>query len=308
MHLGMLGPRRVHLADDGGAVPPPYQLTNNEYSLLDDTDLVFIDPVSTGFSRAIPAKEAKKFHDLREDTASVAEFIRIYITRNKRWDSPKFVIGESYGTTRAAALSGELSDHLHINVNGIMLVSTVLNFQTISFGPGNDLAYVLFLPSYTSTAWFHKKLPADLQQMPMPEVFAKAQEFAAGPYSAALFSGSSLTPAERQQMVADYARFTGLSTNYVDRANLRVSLTASPRNSWPARTAWSAVTTAATRDMSATIGRRHGTGPQSLKRWPGFSPRRSTTTSATELKYKSDLPYEILTRSFRGTGTKQRLR
>jgi carboxypeptidase C (cathepsin A) len=224
LHLGLLGPRRVRLAEDGSALPPPYKLQDNEYSLLDETDLVFIDPVSTGFSRAIPPKDAHKFHGLREDAASVAEFIRLYVTRNKRWVSPKFVIGESYGTTRAAVLSGELSQRLKMNVNGIMLVSTVLNFQTIDFAAGNDLPYVLYLPTYTATAWFHKKLPADLLQKPLPDVFAQAETFANGQYSAALFNGSSLEAAQRQKVVEQYARLTGLSTNFVDRANLRVSM------------------------------------------------------------------------------------
>jgi carboxypeptidase C (cathepsin A) len=224
MHLGMLGPRRVRLAEDGSPLPPPYKLVDNEFSILDETDLVFIDPVSTGFSRAIPPKEARKFHGLREDAASVGEFIRLYVTRNKRWGSPKFVIGESYGTTRAAALSGELSEHLKMNVNGIMLVSTVLNFQTIDFNAGNDLPYILYVPSYAATAWYHKKLPADLQQKPLPEVFELAQTFAAGDYSSALFSGSSLGPEQRRKVVEQYARLTGLSTNFVERANLRVGL------------------------------------------------------------------------------------
>ena len=224
MHLGLLGPRRVRLAEDGSALPPPYRLVDNEYSLLDETDLVFIDPVSTGFSRAIPPKEAKKFHGLHEDAASVAEFIRIYVTRNKRWSSPKFIIGESYGTTRAAALSGELSQHLKINVNGIMLVSTVLNFQTLDFGAGNDLPYVLFLPSYAATAWFHKKLASDLQQQSLTDVYNQAEAFAAGDYSTALFGGSSLASDARRKVVERYAQLTGLTTNYVDRANLRVPL------------------------------------------------------------------------------------
>ena len=224
MHLGMLGPRRVRLAEDGSAVPPPYALVNNEYSLLDVSDLVFIDPVSTGYSRAIPPKEAKKFYGLREDASSVAEFIRLYVTRNKRWASPKFIIGESYGTTRAAALSGELSGRLKMNVNGIMLVSTVLNFQTLNFSSGNDLPYILYLPTYTATAWFHKKLPADLQQRSLPEVFDTARSFAAGEYSSALFLGKSLTPSDRASVVNRYSRLTGLDTNFVDRADLRVSL------------------------------------------------------------------------------------
>jgi carboxypeptidase C (cathepsin A) len=224
MHLGLLGPRRVRLAEDGSALPPPYKLVDNEFSLLDETDLVFIDPVSTGYSRAIPTKDANKFHGLHEDAASVAEFIRLYMTRNKRWSSPKFIIGESYGTTRAAALSGELSQRLNINVNGIMLVSTVLNFATLDFNAGNDLPYILYLPSYTTTAWFHKKLPADLQQRSLPEVYSLGEAFASGEYSSALFKGSSLAPEARHRVVEQYARFTGLTTNFVERANLRVSL------------------------------------------------------------------------------------
>jgi carboxypeptidase C (cathepsin A) len=224
MHLGLLGPRRVHLAKDGSALAPPYRLEDNDDSLLDESDLVFVDPVSTGYSRAIPPKDAKKFHGLHEDAGSVAEFIRLYVSRNKRWTSPKFIIGESYGTTRAAALSGELSQRLRMNVNGIMLVSTVLNFQTLDFEPGNDLPYELYLPSYATTAWFHKKLGLDLQQRPMPEVFELARTFAQGEYHAALFGGSSLTPAQRQAVIERYSSLTGLPTNYIDRANLRVPL------------------------------------------------------------------------------------
>jgi carboxypeptidase C (cathepsin A) len=224
MHLGLLGPRRVRLAEDGSALPPPYKLVDNEFSLLDATDLVFIDPVSTGYSRAIPPKDASKFHGLHEDTASVAEFIRLYVSRNRRWSSPKFIIGESYGTTRAAALSGELSQRLKMNLNGIMLVSAALNFQTLDFSAGNDLAYILYLPSYTATAWFHKKLSNDLQERSLPEVYALGEAFASGEYSAALFRGSSLGPASRRKVVEQYARLTGLTTNYVERANLRVPL------------------------------------------------------------------------------------
>lgn len=224
MHLGLLGPRRVHLADDGGALPPPYRLLDNEYSLLDETDLVFIDPVSTGYSRAIPPKDAKKFHGLREDAVSVGEFIRLYVTRNRRWSSPKFLIGESYGTTRAAALSMELADHLKMNLNGIMLVSTVLNFETLDFKPGNDLPFVLFLPTYAATAWFHKKLAPQLLAMPLADVFDQANAFAEGDYTGALFKSDALDSAARAKIIAQYARFTGLSSNYVDRANLRVPL------------------------------------------------------------------------------------
>jgi carboxypeptidase C (cathepsin A) len=294
MHLGLLGPRRVRLADDGSALPPPYQLVDNDYSLLDVSDLVFIDPVSTGYSRAIPPKDAGKFHGLHEDAASVAEFIRLYVTRNKRWGSPKFVIGESYGTTRAAALSGELSERLHMNVNGIMLVSSVLNFQTLDFNAGNDLPYILYLPSYATVAWFHKKLPADLQSRSLSEVYSMAESFAAKDYTAALFSGSSLPPDARQKAVEQYAHFTGLSTNYVDRANLRV-----PLGRFAAELLG---------DQNRVIGRYDGryTGyvrdrlANHMEQDPSYEAVASAFASTfngyirTELKYETDLAYEVL--------------
>ena len=224
LHMGLLGPRRVKLADDGAAVPPPYSLVDNEWSLLDETDLVFIDPVSTGFSRAEKPEDAKKFHGVQGDVSSVAEFIRLYVTRNQRWASPKFVIGESYGTTRAAALSSELANRHRMNVNGIMLVSTVLNFQTIRFAEGNDLPHVLFLPSYTATSWHHKKLAPELQKLSLKEVLAQAEAFAQGEYSLALFQGAALTAEKRKAVVRQTARLTGLSESFVDRADLRISL------------------------------------------------------------------------------------
>jgi carboxypeptidase C (cathepsin A) len=220
----LLGPRRVLLQEDGSALPPPYKLVDNEYSLLDETDLVFIDPVSTGFSRAVKPEDAKKFHGVDSDIGSVGDFIRLYTTRSNRWDSPKFIIGESYGTTRAAGLSRELRDHQRMNVNGIMLVSTVLNFQTLEFSHGNDLPFLLYLPTYTAAAWYHQRLPADLQGLTLNDAVARAREFALGPYNNALVRGDSLPPAERQEIVKTMARFTGLSDEFVDRADLRVPL------------------------------------------------------------------------------------
>jgi carboxypeptidase C (cathepsin A) len=200
LHLGLLGPRRVRLEDDGSPLPPPYQLVDNDYSVLDESDLVFIDPVSTGFSRAVKPDDAKKFHGVEEDIRSVAEFIRLYSTRNTRWASPKFIIGESYGTTRAAGLSGELRQRLRMNVNGIMLVSTVLNFQTLHFADGNDLPYVLYLPTYAATAWYHKKLPADLQQLSLTNLLSKVEAFASGDYNKALLQGASLAADQRRDI------------------------------------------------------------------------------------------------------------
>lgn len=224
MHMGLLGPKRVKLRDDGFAVPPPYELVENEFSLLDETDLVFIDPVGTGYSRAAKPEEAKNFYGVNEDARSVGEFIRLYVTTQSRWPSPKFLIGESYGTTRAAALSGELLRSHRMNLNGIMLVSTVLNFQTIWGDSGNDLPYVLYLPSYAATAWYHKKLPADLLKKPLTEVLKEAEAFASGDYNQALLLGTALKPDQRQKVVKQMARLTGLKEAFVDAADLRVPL------------------------------------------------------------------------------------
>ena len=224
MHLGLLGPKRVKLRDDGFAVPPPYELVENEYSLLDETDLVFIDPVSTGYSRAAKAEDAKNFFGVKEDAASIGEFIRLYITKESRWLSPKFLIGESYGTTRAAALSGELLRTHKMNLNGIMLVSTVLNFQTIWGAEGNDLPYVLYLPSFTATAWYHQKLAKELQDKPLTEVLKEAEAFTSGEYNQALLMGAALAPAQRAKVVKQMARLTGLSESFVEASDLRVPL------------------------------------------------------------------------------------
>ena len=193
LHLGAIGPRRVKMLPDGGMPQPPFELVDNEDTWLDQTDLVFIDPVGTGYSRATKKELAKKFFGVKGDISSVAEFIRLYLSRYQRWTSPLFLVGESYGTTRAAGLSGYLVDR-GIALSGVVLVSSVLNFQTLEFTRGNDLPYILFLPSYTSTAWYHKKLPPDLQQRDLASVLSDAQQFAAGPYASALGKGDNLTP------------------------------------------------------------------------------------------------------------------
>ena len=224
LHLGLLGPRRVLMDEEGHELPPPYRLVDNEASLLDTTDLVFIDPVSTGYSRAVPGEDAKQFHGLDEDIRAVAEFIRLYTVRQARWSSPKFLIGESYGTTRAAGLSGYLQNRYGYFLNGILLVSSILNFQTARFDTGNDLPYPLFLPTYTATAWYHHQLPADLQNKPLREVLDEVESFALGDYTLALAQGSRLAAAGRQQIAARLARYTGLDPEWVERANLRIEI------------------------------------------------------------------------------------
>ena len=220
LHLGCIGPRRVQLQADGQLPPPPFRLVDNAETWLDQADLVFIDPVGTGYSKAEKAEDGKKFWSLKGDVSSVADFIRLYLTRNGRWGSPLFLAGESYGTTRASALSSYLMER-GVALNGIVLISSIMNFQTAEFAHGNDLPYELFLPSYAATAWYHQKLPADLQALPVAEVAARAKAFATGEYADALRKGDTLSPEARGAMAQKLARFTGLSTTYLLNANLR---------------------------------------------------------------------------------------
>ena len=221
LHLGAIGPRRVKMLPDGGMPQPPFELVDNDDTWLDQTDLVFIDPVGTGYSRAVKKDQAKKFFSVRGDIACIAEFIRLYLSRYQRWNSPLFLVGESYGTTRAAGLSGYLVDH-GIALNGVVLVSSVLNFQTLEFARGNDLPYILFFPTYTATAWYHKKLPADLQQKDLASVLSESQQFAAGTYASSLGKGDSLTAQERQSLIDQVARLTGLDRSVVDFNDMRI--------------------------------------------------------------------------------------
>jgi carboxypeptidase C (cathepsin A) len=224
LHLGAFGPRRVDLADSGKETAPPYHLVDNEATLLDRTDLVFIDPVSTGFSRAVNPEQAKHFHSTDGDLQSIATFIRLYLTRFERWDSPKFLAGESYGTTRAAALANLLQDQQGIYLNGIILLSVAFNFQTISFDDGNDLPYTLFLPSYAATAWYHKRLPPELQA-DFSKTLEEVEQFAVGEYSVALLRDGSLPTEARENVARKVARYTGLTPEFVLGSNLRVEAT-----------------------------------------------------------------------------------
>jgi len=229
LHLGLLGPKRVLLDDEGNQPPPPGRLIDNDASILDKADLVFIDPVSTGFTRAIPEKEASSFHHFTRDIETVGSFIRLYLGRFNRWASPKFLIGESYGTTRSAGLAGHLLDRYGIYLNGLMLISSVLNFQTIAtdkkthlFHRGNDLPYVLYLPVFAATAWYHHKLDDELQDKPLAEVLEEAEAFAGGEYMAALWDGARLSPERRDAIAATVARYCGLSLDFVQHSDLRV--------------------------------------------------------------------------------------
>jgi carboxypeptidase C (cathepsin A) len=294
LHLGAFGPRRVQMGDAGALLPPPYKLVDNETSILDITDLVFIDPVSTGYSRAVPGEPPKQFHGIQEDVQWVADFIRLYATRNRRWSSPKFLAGESYGTTRAAGLSGYLQQRYGMYLNGIILISTILNFETAHFNTGNDLPYPLYLPSYTAIAWYHKKLPADLQG-DLQKAVEESRKFALGEYSEALLAGDSLPTTRRAEIAQKLSRLTGLSAEFIARNNLRVELSRFDKE--------------LLRSEGRTIGRLDGrfvgidadsggAGPEydpSLAAIAG--PYTSTFHDYVrgDLKFESDLFYEFLT-------------
>ena len=224
LHMGALGPKRALLTEEGKGLPPPYRLVPNDYTWLHFTDLVFIDPVGTGYSRPAAGVKAEEFFGVKEDIASVGEFIRLYVTRNNRWLSPKFIAGESYGTTRTAGLLGYLQNHVGMNLNGVMLISSVLNFQTISFSPGNDLPFILYLPAYTCAAWYHKKLPPFLQE-DLEKTREEVEHFALNEYLLALAKGNELPEMERDRIIEKLSFYTGLPKTYVNNANLRISQT-----------------------------------------------------------------------------------
>jgi carboxypeptidase C (cathepsin A) len=223
LHLGALGPKRVKMLDDGLMPPPPYEMENNEYTWLTETDLVFIDPVGTGYSRATKPEFGAKFWGVNGDIASVGEFIRMYLGREERWDSPLFLVGESYGTTRASGLSNYLFER-GIALNGISLVSTVMNFQTIRFADNNDLPLVLIFPSYTATAWYHKQLSPDLQRKSLAEVLRESENFAANEYAPALLRIDKLSASEKQSLLEKFSNYSGLSREFIEQNNFRVEL------------------------------------------------------------------------------------
>ena len=222
LHMGALGPKIVQLKDDGTAPPPPYKILNNENSWLDKTDLVFIDPVATGFSHAAPGENPHQFHGYNEDVQSVGSFIRYFLSKYERWSSAKFLAGESYGTTRAAGLSQFLQDAYRIYLNGIFLISPVLNFGTNDYYIGNDLPRALYIPTYTAAAWYHKKLAPELQA-DLQKALKQSEAFALGEYATALLKGQWMTDAEKDQIAEKMSYFTGISKEYCLQSNLRVT-------------------------------------------------------------------------------------
>ncbi|HEX8722907.1 MAG TPA: hypothetical protein VF736_19975 [Pyrinomonadaceae bacterium] len=293
LHLGALGPRRVEMLPDGGMPPPPFQLVDNEQTWLDFTDLVFIDPVGTGYSRAARPELASRYFGLQGDIQSVGEFIRLYLVKNQRWTSPLFLVGESYGTTRAAGLSGYLVER-GVAFNGVMLISTIMNFQTSNFARGNDLPYVLFLPTYSAIAWYHKRLPPETQALPLRRFLDEVERWAANEYTVALAKGDGLTAAERQEVIDRLNRYTGLSKTFIDNSDLRIEISRFDKE--------------LLRDQKRTVGRLDGRfkgiDDLAVSERPGFDPSMAAIRppyTATfnqyvrsELGFRSDLEYFIL--------------
>jgi len=294
LHVGALGPRRVEMGDVGNLLPPPYRVVDNEASIIDVTDIVFIDPVTTGFSRPVPGEADKQFHGVQEDVQSVGDFIRLWATRNRRWGSPKFLAGESYGTTRAAGLSGYLQQRYGMYLNGIILISSILNFQTAEFDTGNDLPYILYLPTYTAIAWYHKKLPTDLQA-DLQKAIAESKAFAVGAYADALMAGDALPAAKRTEIAQKLSRLTGVSAEYIDRADLRIEIQRFDKELMKSER----------RTVGRLDGRFTGIDADAAGEQPDYDPSLAAIVgpyTATlneyvrgELKFESDLPYEFLT-------------
>jgi len=223
VHMGLFGPKRVQMGDDGFQPAPPYELVDNEDSILDVADVVVIDAVTTGWSRMVEGEDGKNFHGVRQDIEVFSDFIRQYLLKFNRFASPKYLMGESYGTVRSAGVGADLQARHGIELNGIVLISSVIDFSTLSEAPGNEVNYASFLPAYTAAAWYHKRLGPELQGMELRKALDESRKFVWGEYLTALVKGSRLTAAEGKDMAGKVARFTGLSASFVEEANLRVS-------------------------------------------------------------------------------------
>lgn len=302
LHMGALGPRKVVLQKEGFLPAAPYRLEDNASSLLDKSDIVLVDAIGTGFSRPATATVGKKFWNLSGDVQAFGEFIRLYITRNERWSSPLYLFGESYGTTRSAGVAGYLANK-GISFNGIVLLSTVLAFETLEFSKTNDEPYPLILPSYTMIAAYHHKLAPELTQN-LERTRAEVERWASNEYTRALAKGDSLSAEERQATIDGLARYTGLSKEIIDQYNLRIDV--------------QGFTHYLLADKKLRVGRLDGrySGPDP----EGFTESKfSDPTSAQtgppfttvfndyirrELNYKTDMPYYVMAHEAWGSAFK----
>ena len=289
MHIGFTGPRRVVYDDDGFQLQPPYRLNDNEQSILDIADIVYIDPIGVGYSRMAPGEDAHKYHGVMDDIRAMGDFIRLFTVRQGRWKSPKFLIGESYGTTRASGLAGYLQSQHQMYLNGVILVS----MTNLNVDRGVDESYAVSLPYMTATAWYHKRLAADLQSKPLKDALAESERFAMTDYLVALGKGGLLPKDERAAIAKQVARFTALSPDFVLRSNLRVE-----RDRF-----WKELL----RDRGVTVGRldsrytgidrdSSGEGPEAdpaLQNWDGPFAGAVNTYLRDELKWETDDKYYV---------------
>ncbi len=291
LHMGAVGPKRVVLEANGFMPPPPYTIADNPNTLLDRSDLVFVDAISTGFSRAGSPEAIKKFLGVKGDIEAFGEFVRLYVTRNERWSSPLFILGESYGTTRAAGIAGFLANR-GISFNGITLLSTAMDFGTLEWAKNNDIPYFLVVPTFSMIAAYHKRLPPDLMQ-DLAKTRQEVERWSMTEYAAALLKGDGLAPDERQKIIDAYARYTGLDKKLIDNANLRINVEQFTHN--------------LLLDQKLRVGRLDGrfTGvdPEGLLDQRFYDPTSAAILPPytavfnnyvrTELGYKVDLPYKV---------------
>jgi carboxypeptidase C (cathepsin A) len=291
LHIGVLGPKIIKLPGDGTAPPPPpTRVVDNPMSILDVCDLVFVDPVSTGYSRAENDTKPGDFHGLQEDIESVGDFIRRWISEHDRWSSPKYILGESYGGIRAAGLSQHLQSRYGMQLNGVVLLSSLLDFATLRSASGNDVSSMVYLPSFTGTAHFHKKITGDRDAL-----IKESTEFAFGEYASALLKGNSLDTETRKAIAGKLARFTGISADAWLRHDLRVDLDffrgellraeGKVLGRFDARVAWDSTSKSSpTPEYDPSYSLAFGAFSTAMMDYLG-----------RELGYKEDQPYEILT-------------
>ncbi len=293
LHLGAFGPKKVQLPSGTEASSPAAKIVDNPNSILDATDLVFIDPIATGLSRAAKGEKQEQFFDVDEDIKAAGEFIRLFVTRENRWLSPKYLCGESYGGLRVGGLVPYLQDEHGMNIDGVIVLSGLLDFETLYEDGSNELPFVLSLPAFAATASYYHKLAPDLQA-DLPKALREAREFAHGAYATALLKGNAIDPGEKQRVAEQLSRFTGLAARDISDTNLRITP--------------DIFRSLLLRQEGKILGRFDARitadSREKLHNWPEFDPSLSAVLPIfsagvndyvrDNLGYKSDAPYHVL--------------